>query len=87
MGGGDIKLLAWIGAVLGWGAIPFVVMTSSIIGSLVGILVALGSKKGLKQTIPFGPYLALAALLFLMGGEAVSDWYLQLFIPSLGPVN
>ena len=87
MGGGDIKLLAWIGALLGWGAIPFVIMTSSIIGSLVGGAIALGSKKGLKQTIPFGPYLALAALIYLMGGDAVSDWYLQLFIPSIGPVN
>lgn len=87
MGGGDIKLLAWIGAVLGWGAIPFVVMTSSIVGSFVGVIIALSSKKGFKQTIPFGPYLALAAILYLIGGQTLSDWYLQLFIPSLGPVN
>lgn len=87
MGGGDIKLLAWIGAVLGWSAIPFVIMTSSLMGSFIGIIVALNSKKGFKQTIPFGPYLALAAILYLVGGQALSDWYLQLFIPSLGPVN
>lgn len=87
MGGGDIKLLAWIGAVLGWTSIPFVVMVSSILGSIVGLVLATRSKAGLKSMIPFGPYLALAALLYLFGGEKISLWYIGLFLPSLTPVN
>lgn len=81
MGGGDIKLLAWIGAVLGWKAIPFVIISSSLIGSVVGIFIMMRSKKGLKTVIPFGPYLALGAVLFLFGGESLGLWYLQLFLP------
>ena len=68
MGGGDIKLLAWIGALLGWKAIPFVIMSSAIIGSVVGLIAARKQKAGLKTVIPFGPYLALGAILYLFGG-------------------
>jgi leader peptidase (prepilin peptidase) / N-methyltransferase len=87
MGGGDIKLLAWIGAVLGWTAIPFVVLASSIIGSVVGLVLATRSEAGLKSVIPFGPYLALAAILYLLGGEQLGLWYIGLFLPDLAPVN
>lgn len=83
MGGGDIKLLAWIGAVLGWKAIPFVIISSSLLGSLGGGLTALRQKKGLKTVIPFGPYLALGALIFLFGGQGIAQWYLSLFMPGL----
>ncbi len=83
MGGGDIKLLAWIGAVLGWKAIPFVIISSSLIGSVIGILFAVKSKKGLQMVIPFGPYLALGAVLHVIGGEAIGLWYLELFFPFL----
>jgi leader peptidase (prepilin peptidase)/N-methyltransferase len=83
MGGGDIKLLAWIGAVLGWKAIPFVIVSSSILGSVIGILIAWKSQKGLKTVIPYGPYLALGAVLFVLGGEAIGLWYLELFFPFL----
>jgi leader peptidase (prepilin peptidase)/N-methyltransferase len=79
MGGGDIKLLAWIGAVLGWQAIPVVILVSSLLGALIGIAMALRTKDGLKLAIPFGPFLAAAALLYmLLGGESWSDWYLAL---------
>lgn len=87
MGGGDIKLLAWIGAVLGWTAIPFVILFSSVIGTLVGVAIAIKTKKGLKEGIPFGPYLALSALIYILGGSELGLWYLQIFIPSLGPAN
>lgn len=83
MGGGDIKLLAWIGAVIGWKAIPFVIIASSVIGSVVGGVVAMKQKKGLKTVIPFGPYLALGAVLYLFGGEWIAQWYLHLFIPGV----
>lgn len=83
MGGGDIKLLAWIGAVLGWKAIPFVIMSSAIIGSVVGLITARKQKAGLKTVIPFGPYLALGAVLYLFGGETIALWYLDLFLPAI----
>lgn len=82
MGGGDIKLLAWIGAILGLSSIPFVVMFSSIVGSVVGILVAVRSKEGLKSGIPFGPYLALGALAYIFVGEEIIQWYLSLVIQN-----
>lgn len=83
MGGGDIKLLAWIGALLGWKAIPFVIMSSAIIGSVVGLIAARKQNAGLKTVIPFGPYLALGAILYLFGGETIALWYLDLFLPGI----
>jgi leader peptidase (prepilin peptidase) / N-methyltransferase len=83
MGGGDIKLLAWIGAVLGWHSIPFVIMASSLVGSVVGLIIMRKSSAGLKASIPFGPYLALAALLYIFGGDVIGQWYLELFVPAL----
>jgi leader peptidase (prepilin peptidase)/N-methyltransferase len=87
MGGGDIKLLAWMGAVLGWTSIPFIVLVSSVLGSLVGLVLAMRSKAGLKSVIPFGPYLALAALLFILEGRQIGLWYIGLFLPDLAPAN
>lgn len=92
MGGGDIKLLAWIGAVLGWKAIPFVILLASILGSVVGIVTVLLKNRradGASEqsspddiptfAIPFGPFLASAALVYLlMDGSAVTQWYLDL---------
>ena len=79
MGGGDIKLIAWIGAVLGWKAIPVVILVSSILGSVIGLAVAARTKGGMNQAIPFGPFLAAAALLYLLlDGARLSDWYLAL---------
>ena len=66
MGGGDIKLLGWIGAVCGIQSILFVVLASSLLGLLVGCVYLLKSKDGLKTGIPFGPYLSLAALIYLL---------------------
>ncbi len=83
MGGGDIKLLGWIGAVLGWQAVPFVIIVSSLIGSFVGIAFAVKGKQGLKTAIPFGPFLAAAAILYIVGGQALGHWYLQLLLPAL----
>ncbi len=83
MGGGDIKLLAWIGAMLGWSAIPFVIIVASIVGSILGLALAAKQAKGLKTIIPFGPYLALGAMVIVLGGKAWADSYLRLFLPFL----
>jgi leader peptidase (prepilin peptidase)/N-methyltransferase len=76
MGGGDIKLLAMIGAFLGWKAIIFTIFVGSAAGTIVGIAVALRSKKGRKMAVPFGPFLSLGALLFLFWGREIMNWYL-----------
>jgi len=65
MGGGDIKLLAMIGAFLGWKAIPFVILIASLTGSLIGILWIFLQKKDKYFPIPFGPFLALGAICLL----------------------
>ena len=83
MGGGDIKLLAWIGAVLGWKSVPFVILSASIVGSVIGIGAAVRSKKGMKTVIPFGPYLALGAVIYIFGGQSLAQMYLHLFIPGI----
>jgi leader peptidase (prepilin peptidase)/N-methyltransferase len=83
MGGGDIKLLAWIGAVLGWKAIPFVIMVSAILGTILGLILQRKQQKGLKTMIPFGPYLAAAAIIYLFGGKSIGLWYIQTFFPEV----
>ncbi len=83
MGGGDIKLLAWIGAVLGWMSVPFIILGSSILGSIVGIMLIAKAKGNLKTVIPFGPYIALAAVIYIAGGDVIAKWYLNLFFPWL----
>lgn len=78
MGGGDIKLLAMMGAFLGWRAVPFILFASSLIGSAVGISLMVAQKKDSKLAIPFGPFLALGALLYIFYGRQVISWYLSL---------
>ncbi len=78
MGGGDIKLIAMIGAFLGWQGMPFVILSSSLIGALIGIIVIIVFKKDTKFAIPFGPFLSLGAILYLFMGPELVHWYLNL---------
>lgn len=78
MGGGDIKLLAMIGAFLGWKSVPFVILTGSLAGSIIGISVMAAQKKDSRLAIPFGPFLAFGALLYIFFGEQLIVWYLHL---------
>jgi leader peptidase (prepilin peptidase) / N-methyltransferase len=78
MGGGDIKLLAMMGAFLGWRSIPFIIFTSSLIGSVVGISLMLARKKDSQLPIPFGPFLAFGAILFIFYGRQLIAWYFSL---------
>jgi leader peptidase (prepilin peptidase)/N-methyltransferase len=71
MGGGDIKLLAMIGAWLGWQSLPFVIFASSFSGSIVGLIAMFYQKKGGRTRIPFGPFLSLSALIYTFYSEKI----------------
>jgi leader peptidase (prepilin peptidase)/N-methyltransferase len=71
MGGGDLKLLAMIGAFLGWKNVFFTILVSSLVGSIIGIILILLKKKGRKEYIPYGPYLALAGILSIFWGDII----------------
>ena len=79
MGGGDIKLLAMIGAWMGWKQLPMVLLISSSSGALIGCIFILISRKGYRMQIPFGPFLSLGAILCLFFGEGILNWYWGLF--------
>ena len=76
MGIGDAKLLAALGAFLGWQSLPFILAVSSMIGTLVGIGILKQRKQKLGVKVPYGPYLALAAILWLLGGANLVAKYL-----------
>jgi leader peptidase (prepilin peptidase)/N-methyltransferase len=77
MGYGDFKLLAAIGAFLGWKMLPAVILLSSLIGAAVGIALIVLARHGRQVPIPFGPYLAAAGLIALFYGEAINRAYLD----------
>lgn len=79
MGYGDFKLLAAIGAWLGWQMLPLVILLSSVVGAAVGIALILFARHGRQTPIPFGPYLAVAGLIALFHGDALTHRYLDLF--------
>jgi leader peptidase (prepilin peptidase)/N-methyltransferase len=78
MGFGDFKLLAAIGAWLGWTMLPLVILLSSVVGAVVGIALILFAKHGRNIPIPFGPYLAGGGLIALFWGQTLTQSYLQL---------
>jgi leader peptidase (prepilin peptidase)/N-methyltransferase len=82
MGGGDIKLIAMIGAFLGWQSLPFVIFGSSVLGAVVGLGAMVKQKKGGKTMIPYGPFLSVAALLYMFFREPL-NYYLLSYL--LGP--
>jgi len=84
MGGGDIKLLAMIGAWLGWQSLPFVIFASSFSGSLVGLIAMLYQKKGGRTRIPFGPFLSIAALFYLFFKEQIL-YFFNLYLSGQWP--
>ena len=84
MGGGDIKLLAMIGAWLGWQALPFIILASSTTGSIAGLIAMRSQKKGGQTRIPFGPFLSLAALVYTFFSEKILYFY-QLYLTGQWP--
>lgn len=77
MGYGDFKLLAMLGAWLGWQMIPFIILFSSILGSIVGVTIMLTKHGKHRRLIPFGPFLAIAGWVALMWGPTINIWYIN----------
>ena len=78
MGGGDIKMLAMIGAWAGWRALPSIILISSLGGILIGGISLLLARKGMRSKIPFGPFLSLGTLLWLFFGYDLQLWLSEL---------
>lgn len=78
MGYGDFKLLAALGAWLGWQMLPLIIMLSSLVGAMVGITLMLVLRRGPNVPIPFGPYLAGGGLIALFWGDTLTNAYLRL---------
>lgn len=78
MGFGDFKLLAALGAWLGWSMLPLMILLSSLVGAVVGIALIVFTQQGRNIPIPFGPYLAGGGLIALFWGQPLTQAYLQL---------
>ena len=82
MGGGDIKLLAMIGAFLGWRGVLVTLLLGSFSGAVTGITLILARGADTRLPIPFGPFLALGAVCALFFGDALIHWYLHIGFPA-----
>lgn len=77
MGYGDFKLLAMLGAWLGWELLPLIILLSSMLGAVVGVTLIITGRQGRDKPIPFGPYLAIAGWIALVWGREITDIYLK----------
>ena len=76
MGYGDFKLLALLGAWMGWQLLPVIILLSSVVGAAIGIIMIITLGRDRNIPIPFGPYLAMAGWIALLWGQDMTDWYL-----------
>jgi leader peptidase (prepilin peptidase)/N-methyltransferase len=79
MGGGDVKMLAMIGAFLGWKLVLVTLVFSSVAGSVIGLLVLATRRGGMKYALPYGTFLALGAIIASLFGERIVAWYVGLY--------
>jgi len=75
MGMGDVKLLAMIGAIVGWELVIVIIILAASLGSIVGLTLIAIRKLGRRQLIPFGPYLCIGAVVAMFYGTEILDWY------------
>ncbi len=78
MGGGDVKLLAMIGALTGWQGVLFTILVGSAVGTVCGLIVMQRQKSDMKLAIPFGPFLSIGAIVYIFFGPALISWYFGL---------
>jgi len=79
LGMGDVKMLAMIGAFLGWKLVLLTLLLASFLGSLVGVAILIVRRESLKYALPFGTFLAAAALVSAVGGDELIAWYLGFY--------
>jgi leader peptidase (prepilin peptidase)/N-methyltransferase len=79
LGMGDVKMLAMIGAFLGWKLVILTLVLSSLLGSMIGIAVIIARRGGMKYALPYGTFLSLAALVASLYGSRIVDWYVGLY--------
>jgi leader peptidase (prepilin peptidase) / N-methyltransferase len=82
MGMGDVKMLAMVGAFLGWQAVLLTLVLSSFAGAVIGLVMMASQKGDMRYALPFGTFLAVGALIAMLFGEAMLAWYLG-FYPAL----
>ena len=80
MGYGDFKLLAALGAWLGWQMLPMVILISSLVGAIGGVIIMYRHQSGKRNPFPFGPYLVLAGWIALLWGEQINTFYFSTFL-------
>jgi leader peptidase (prepilin peptidase)/N-methyltransferase len=78
MGLGDVKMMAMLGAVLGWEPLLPVFLIASVTGAIVGVFVAARSERGMKVAVPFGVFLGFAFLVVLFYGHTMNEWYFSM---------
>ena len=82
MGFGDVKLMGAVGAFLGWKAVLFTVICSSFLGSIVGVALILAGKRQLQGRIPYGPFIAAAAIIWIFWGPLLFNLYARMMLPA-----
>ena len=76
MGGGDVNLLAMLGAFLGWKSLLFILLVASLLGAVVGVSIILAKRKDMRYAVPFGPFLCTAAVLYLFFGTHLIGFFI-----------
>jgi leader peptidase (prepilin peptidase)/N-methyltransferase len=74
MGLGDVKFMGAIGAFIGWQGVMFSLMVSSMIGAVVGVMLIVMRRRQWSSRMPYGPYIALAAVIWIFGGKKIMSW-------------
>lgn len=80
LGYGDFKLLAMLGAWLGWKMLPLIILLSSVLGSIIGTMTIIFMHQSFNRRIAFGPFLAIAGWIALVWGKDIINWYLRNYV-------